>query len=92
MRHIAHAVEFVGGGGSEGEGHTEELEIDGKILLRWILVYYTGRVWNRIGTSGRLLWTWYEHSGSIKGGALSTTPLTILLGKKEIYTIDILLP
>ena len=78
-------------GGPEG-GHAEELETDGKLLLKWILKYYAGRVWNRIGTSGKLLWTQYEHSGSIKCGALSTTPLAILLDKKETYTTDIPLP
>lgn len=92
MRHIAHVVGFVGGGGPEGEGHAEELKIDGKILLKWILKYYAGRMWTRIDTSGKLLWKRYEHSDSIKSGALSTTPLAILLAKKETYTRDILPP
>jgi hypothetical protein len=79
-------------GGPEVERHAEEQETDGNLLLKWILKYYTGRVWTRIGTSGRLSWTRYEHLGCIKCEGLSTTSLTILLGKKETYTTDILLP
>jgi hypothetical protein len=44
----------------KGRDHSEELGVDGKILLAWILgkqggKVWTGFVWLRIGTSGRLL-------------------------------------
>jgi len=44
----------------KGRDHSEDLGIDGKIILGWISGKYGGRVWTvciqpRIGTSGRLL-------------------------------------
>jgi hypothetical protein len=41
----------------KGRDHLEELEVDGKILVEWILNNYGGRVWTgfiwlRLGTSG----------------------------------------
>jgi hypothetical protein len=44
----------------KGRGHLEDLGVDGKIILEWILGQYGGRVWTglvyfRIGTSGGLL-------------------------------------
>jgi hypothetical protein len=37
----------------------EELSIDGRIILKWILERLTGRVWTElIETSGRLLCIW----------------------------------
>jgi hypothetical protein len=47
-------------GKNEGKDHSEDLGVDGKILLQWILGKYGGKVWNgfiwlRIGTSGGLL-------------------------------------
>jgi hypothetical protein len=40
--------------------HSEDLEVDGRIILNWILRKYGGNVWNgfnwlRIGTGGGLL-------------------------------------
>jgi hypothetical protein len=45
---------------SEGENHSEELDVDGKIILEWILGKQDGRVWTgciwlRIGAIARLL-------------------------------------
>jgi len=39
---------------------SENLDVDGKVILHWILGKYgtkvwTGRIWPRIGTSGGLL-------------------------------------
>jgi len=40
--------------------HLEELDVDGKIILEWILgkqnvIVWTGFIWIRIGTSGGIL-------------------------------------
>jgi hypothetical protein len=37
--------------------HSEDIDVDGRIILEWILVKYGGKVWTgcvwlRIGTSG----------------------------------------
>jgi hypothetical protein len=56
-----------------GREHSEDLGVDGMILLEWILGKYDGRVWTgciwlRMGTSGGFC----EHGNklpcSIKGG------------------------
>jgi hypothetical protein len=52
----------------KGRGHSEDLDIDGKIILEWILGKWSAKVWTGsiylgIETSGR-----FEPSGSIKGG------------------------
>jgi hypothetical protein len=44
----------------KGRDHSEDLGIDGKIILEWILgkqggEVWTGFIWLRIGTSGGLL-------------------------------------
>jgi hypothetical protein len=44
----------------KGRGHSEDLDIDGRIILEWSLGKYggtvwTGRIWLRIGASGRFL-------------------------------------
>jgi len=44
----------------KGRDHSEELGIDGKIIIEWILGKKSGKVWTegiwlRIGISGRLL-------------------------------------
>jgi len=44
----------------EGRDHLEELGIDWRILLKWIFkqwdgVAWTGLIWLRTGTGGRLL-------------------------------------
>jgi hypothetical protein len=44
----------------KGRYHSEDLVVDEKITLEWILVKYDGRVWTgficlRIGTSGVVL-------------------------------------
>jgi hypothetical protein len=45
---------------SERSNHSEDLDVDGKIILEWILGKYDGKmctefIWLRIGTSGGLL-------------------------------------
>jgi len=35
--------------------HVEDSDIDGSIILRWILKNLTGLIWLRIGTGGGLL-------------------------------------
>jgi hypothetical protein len=47
-----------------GQDHLEDLVINRRILIKWILNKYDVRVWTGfnwfvIGTSGGLLWTWY---------------------------------
>jgi hypothetical protein len=49
-------------GGPKARDHCEDLGVDGRITLRWILGRYgsmrrTGFSWLRIGCSGRLVWT-----------------------------------
>jgi hypothetical protein len=44
----------------KGRDHSEDLGVDGKIILEWISEKYGGKVWTgciwlRIGTSGGLL-------------------------------------
>jgi hypothetical protein len=46
----------------KGKDHSEDVGIDGRIILEWILGKWHGKVgtgcmWLRTGTSGRLLWT-----------------------------------
>jgi len=47
-------------GRAKGRDHSEDLDIDEKIIIEWLLnkhggKVWTGRFWLRIGTSGRLL-------------------------------------
>jgi hypothetical protein len=47
-------------GKPEGRNHLEEPDVDGKIILKWIFERleaeaWTGSIWLRIGTGGRLL-------------------------------------
>jgi hypothetical protein len=47
-------------GKPDGKNHWEDLDVGGRIILRWILerkdgVVWTGLIWLRIGTSGGLL-------------------------------------
>jgi hypothetical protein len=49
-------------GKPEGNIHSEDLDMDGKIILEWILGKYGGKmrigwIWLRTGTIGGLLWT-----------------------------------
>jgi len=45
--------------GSEGKDYPEDLGIDVKIILEWILgKVWTGCAWLRVQTSGMLLWIW----------------------------------
>jgi hypothetical protein len=46
---------------SEGKNHSEDLGVDGKIILKWIegkwgWRVWTGLVWLRIGTGGGTYW------------------------------------
>jgi len=47
----------------EGRDHLDDLCVDERIILEWILgswggKMWTGFVWLRIGTNGKLLFTW----------------------------------
>jgi hypothetical protein len=45
-------------GKSEAKNHLEDLGVDGRIILKWILngvMVWTGFRWLRTGSSGRLL-------------------------------------
>jgi hypothetical protein len=49
-----------GGGDLQGRDHSEELGVDGRIILEWILGKYCGKLWTRfiwlrIVTGGGLL-------------------------------------
>jgi hypothetical protein len=60
-------------GNVNGRDHSEDLGVDGKIMLEWILGKSCGKVWAgcmwlRIGTSGGLSERDNEPSSSIKGG------------------------
>jgi hypothetical protein len=60
-------------GNLKGRDYSEDLGIDGKIILEWILRKLEGKVWTvciwlRIGTSGGLCKHGNEPSGSIKDG------------------------
>jgi hypothetical protein len=57
----------------QGSDHSEDLGVDEKIILEWILGKYDGKVWTgflwlRIGTSGGSCEHGNETSGSIKDG------------------------
>jgi hypothetical protein len=53
-------VHWVLLGKREGKSHWGDLDIDGRIILRWIFRKLEGVVgtgsWNRIGTGGDHLW------------------------------------
>jgi len=36
----------------------EDLGVDGKVILKYILKNWDGKAWTRVGTDGRLLQTW----------------------------------
>jgi hypothetical protein len=47
-------------GKPEGKRHSEELGVDGRIILKWILrklgwKLWTGFIWLRIGNSGKVV-------------------------------------
>jgi hypothetical protein len=55
------------------EDNLEDPEVDGRIILEWILEkrsvrMWTGFIWVKVATSGGLLEYSNEPSGSIKGG------------------------
>jgi len=57
----------------KGKDHSEDLVVDGRIILEWILGKYGGKLWTgfmclRIETTGGLSEYGNEISGSIKGG------------------------
>jgi hypothetical protein len=57
----------------KGRDHSEDMGIDGKIILEWILEkcggkLWLGFIWLRIGTSGILCEHGNETTGSIKDG------------------------
>jgi hypothetical protein len=59
MKAMRNAYRMLGGK-PEGEKYSEDLDVDGNVILEWILWKYGGKVWTgfiwlRIGTSGRLL-------------------------------------
>jgi hypothetical protein len=48
----------------KGRDHLEDLGVDGRIMLEWILNKYIGRMWTRfiwlrIEASARFLWIWF---------------------------------
>jgi hypothetical protein len=56
----------------KGRDHSEDLGVDGKIILEWTLGKWGGKVlpgciWLRIGTAGGYCELGNEPSGSIKG-------------------------
>jgi hypothetical protein len=58
----------------KGRYHSENLGIDGRIILKWILEksdgkVWTGFVWSKTGSSGGSCEHINEPSGYIKGGA-----------------------
>jgi hypothetical protein len=57
----------------KGSDHSEDLGVDGKIILEWILgklggKMWTGCIWLRIGTSGGMFGYGNEPSSYMKGG------------------------
>jgi hypothetical protein len=57
----------------KGRDHVQDLGVDVRIILEWVLWKYggkvwTGRIWFRMRTSGGLCERGDEQSGSIKGG------------------------
>jgi hypothetical protein len=45
-----------------GRDHSEDLGVDGKLIVEWIVrkwgeKFWTGFIWLRIGTSDGLFWT-----------------------------------
>jgi hypothetical protein len=60
-------------GKSEGKNHLENLELDGRIILKWVLRKWdmgacTGSICLRIGTAGCIYKCGNATSGSIKCG------------------------
>jgi hypothetical protein len=64
---------------------SEDANVDGRIILEWILVKLGGKVWTGC------IWLWIrtsEHcnqpSGSIKGRYLSTTSVTTCFSRRTL--------
>jgi len=56
----------------KGRDHSEELGVDGKIILKWMLGKWSGKVWTRVWTGEGVVAGSCQHSngtsGSINGG------------------------
>jgi hypothetical protein len=60
MWHTWERGEGFGRGGAEGKNHTEDLDVDGWIILKWVFKKWygdtwTGLIWVKKGTGGGLL-------------------------------------
>jgi hypothetical protein len=70
--------------------HSEDLDVDGRIILESIFGKLGGKVWTvciwiRTETGGGLLWTRYELPGSMKGEEFLTSWLNIRFWRRTMH-------